>query len=133
MSEMKMGDVFELPLQLAVNELAIIDKNDCVIGWADAFAGEVARDSIVNAVNNHDRLTEELQAKTDFLALKVAECEKLREALQGMVDQFGEPDGSDFINESDYAVVSNAKKVLFMIEHGLGDEDMQGGNREDVS
>lgn len=68
-----------------------------------------------------------------------AELEQLRKerddcvmALKSMVEQFGEPDGSDFINEADYAAVSLAKKVLFMINHGLGDDDMAGGDISDV-
>ena len=60
MSELRMSDVFELPLQLASNELAVIDKNDCVVGWDDAFAGKVARDGIVNAVNNHDSMQDQI-------------------------------------------------------------------------
>ncbi len=59
MSDMKMSEVFDLPLQRAVNELAIVDKNDCVVGWADAFSGEAARDCIVESINNHERLAEE--------------------------------------------------------------------------
>lgn len=51
-----MGDVFNLPLQLAVNELAIIDKNDCIVGWADVITGEKGRDHFVEAVNNHDTM-----------------------------------------------------------------------------
>ena len=69
MKDMKMSDVFNLPLQQAVNELAIIDKNDCVVGWADAFSGEAARDCIVESINNHDRLQQENA--------------ELREALEG--------------------------------------------------
>ena len=37
---------------------------------------------------------------------------KLTEALQSMIDQFGEPDGSDFLNDADYFAVSYAKKLL---------------------
>lgn len=59
--EMKTSDVFALPLKLAVNKLAIIDRFDRVVGWSDAFTGEVARDRFVHAVNEHGRLTEENQ------------------------------------------------------------------------
>lgn len=31
-----------------------------------------------------------------------------------------------------YSKVSEAEKLLFMLENGLGAEDMKGGNREDV-
>ena len=62
-----MSDVFDLPLQRAVNELAIVDKNDCVVGWADAFSGEVARDCIVESINNHDRLIEENKQQRESL------------------------------------------------------------------
>lgn len=57
---MKMSDAFDLPLQTAVNELAIIDRKDCVVGWADAFSGEPARDCFVEAINSHDRMTDEI-------------------------------------------------------------------------
>lgn len=67
MENMKMSDVFDLPLQRAVNELAIVDKNDCVVGWADAFSGEVARDCIVESINNHDRLIEENKQQRESL------------------------------------------------------------------
>ena len=56
---MKMSKAFDLPLQRAVNELAIVDKNDCVVGWADAFSGEVARDCIVESINSYDRIQQE--------------------------------------------------------------------------
>jgi hypothetical protein len=114
MSEIKISEFFNLPV--SDDFIGRMDHSQCVKFVSD---GVFEFEAVVHAINNHDRLTEENQ--------------KLREALQGMVDQFGEPDGSDFINEADYAVVSNAKKVLFMIEHGLGDEDVQGGNREDVA
>ena len=61
---MKMKDMFDLPIQKAINELAIIDKNDLVVGWSDAFTGEQARDSIVFAINNHDRLVDTLRELT---------------------------------------------------------------------
>ena len=86
---MSMGDVFDLPLQKAWNELAVIDKKDVVVAWADEFSGESARDLIIEVVNNHDRLTEEIQqlrtalhSSTDALErlLTLNETDSLRES-----------------------------------------------------
>lgn len=82
---MKVSDVFNLPAQRAVNELAIIDKNDCVIGWADAFSGEKARDCFVLAVNNHDNLVETLRALVNSSAVNE---EQLNDLL--MCSDYGE-------------------------------------------
>ena len=64
---MKMSDVFDLPLQAAVDELAIIDNNDVVVGWVDDFHGESARDYFIESINSHDRLTEENAKLREFV------------------------------------------------------------------
>ncbi|EGQ9187660.1 hypothetical protein O1C43_000138 [Vibrio cholerae] len=45
---------------------------------------------------------------------------ELVKALTYMLGQFGEPDGSDFLNEADYLAVSGARKLLSKIK---GDKD----------
>lgn len=65
--EIKMGDVFNFPLQAAFNELAVIDNSDVVVAWVDNFFGENARDYFIEAINNHDRLTEENKRLREFL------------------------------------------------------------------
>ncbi|WAX23069.1 hypothetical protein pA_gene0028 [Vibrio phage 13VT501A] len=87
MSEMKMSDVFNLPVVAKEHCVEISKPRDDGIRvliplWVSGFESS----HIAHAINNHDRLTEELQAKTDFLALKVAECEKLLEALRLATD-----------------------------------------------
>ena len=87
---MKMSDVFDLPLQAAVDELAIIDNNDVVVGWVDDFHGESARDYFIESINNHDRLVEENKRLREFLEslqLDVSNEIKLEQLLSEMGDE----------------------------------------------
>lgn len=103
-------------------------SDDSIIYCLENLAGyepdDIDCDDVDIAVND-DQFGSMSIVRTAALGAEMArrlteENQRLREALEGMVDQFGEPDGSDFINEADYTVVSNAKKVLFMIKRGGG-------------
>lgn len=84
---MKMSDVFDLPLQAAVDELAIIDNNDVVVGWVDDFHGELARDYFIESINNHDRLTEENAKLREIIWEIVDDCEEdCYNGLSGVVN-----------------------------------------------
>lgn len=84
---------------------------DKLIGTATTSCRECCSSSPLHNWNN--RAETETEKHLTAIATKHAtRADELYEALEYMVDQFGEPDGSDFINEADYLAVSKARKVL---------------------
>lgn len=97
---MKMSDVFNLPLNVAENELAVIDKDNVIVAWADNFSGESARNCIVFAVNNHDRLTEENK--------------RLRDLLKGVTSEYDDLLGKsiEYVGSHGTSALYQAKRLL---------------------
>lgn len=107
MSEFKMSDYFDKPVKFDIDLCKINQQAHNVIE-----AKAINLDALCEAVNNHDRLVEENQRLTEIATKHATRSDELWEALECMLGQFGEPDGSDFINEADYLAVSKARKVL---------------------
>ena len=97
MSKMKMSDVFALPVYRGVQEVNIHNKErPCIISGTNTTV--IARpkyiEATIHAINNHDRMVEEIA--------------ELRKGLEIMIEQFE----SDHNCEYEYNIIRWNKDLL---------------------
>lgn len=119
MSDIKMSDVFGLPLVVCRTNPQMITAKPTYKGKTDYYYAtirspvELEINYATHAINNHDRLTEELQAKTDMLALVMEENAQQRESLDAFRELVKKliGNGIDLLNVDDVEDEEDAASI----------------------
>lgn len=120
MSEIKMGDVFELPVSSCdVNQYHIIGDESEFHAYADGA------DAAVHAINNHDRLTAENEALREEVERLRAERDKVQAQNNRVAKILNEAPEADRAFTDEEMVVHNADVIEWAANHVAGLQPME--------
>lgn len=88
MADIKMSDVFELPLKSVEYQNQIVDKNKMELLFADFHNYE--KDALIAAINTYDQNQErikKLEVALDKLASEASECDGWESFPQSWIDE----------------------------------------------